>query len=32
VVASKSVDYTKFVESENARWAEVIRKGGLKPE
>ena len=32
VVASKSVDYTKFAEPENARWAEVIRKGGLKPE
>ncbi|KGH08238.1 hypothetical protein P608_18635 [Comamonas thiooxydans] len=32
VVASKSVDYTKFVNEEGARWAEVIRKGGLKAE
>lgn len=32
VVASKSVDYTKFVDAEGARWAEVIRKGGLKPD
>jgi len=32
VVASSSTDYTKFVNDEGARWAEVIRKGGLKPE
>ncbi|RCW69574.1 Bug family tripartite tricarboxylate transporter substrate binding protein [Pseudorhodoferax soli] len=32
VVASKSLDYTKFVNDESARWAEVIRKGGLKPD
>ena len=25
-------DYTKFVAEEGARWAEVIKKGGLKPE
>lgn len=32
VVASRSTDYTKFVDAEVARWAEVIRKGGLKPD
>lgn len=32
VVGSKSADYTKFITEEGARWAEVIRKGGLKPE
>lgn len=32
VVASKSADYTRFVDSEVVRWAEVIRKGGLKPD
>jgi tripartite-type tricarboxylate transporter receptor subunit TctC len=32
VVASKSADYTRFVAEEGARWAEVIKKGGLKPE
>lgn len=32
VVASKSVDYTRFVNDEERRWTEVIRKGGLKPE
>jgi tripartite-type tricarboxylate transporter receptor subunit TctC len=32
VVASKSADFTKFVNDEGARWAEVIRRGGLKPD
>lgn len=32
VVGSKSADYTKFVNDEGARWAEVIQKGGLKPD
>lgn len=32
VVASKSADYTRFVDAEVVRWAEVIRKGGLKPD
>lgn len=32
VVGSSSADYTKFVDSEVARWTEVITKGGLKPE
>lgn len=32
VVASKSADYTKFVEAERVHWGEVIRKGGLKPD
>lgn len=32
VIASKSADYTKFVDAEVVRWAEVIRKGGLKPD
>ncbi|MFO1288287.1 MAG: tripartite tricarboxylate transporter substrate binding protein [Rubrivivax sp.] len=32
VVASKSADYKRFVNSEVARWTQVIRAGGLKSE
>ena len=32
VVASNSQDYTKFVQSETARWAKVIKEAGIRPE
>lgn len=32
VMTSRSADYTRFIGEEGARWAEVIRKGGLKAE
>lgn len=32
VVASRSADYTKFVQEEMNRWAKVIQTAGIKPE
>jgi tripartite-type tricarboxylate transporter receptor subunit TctC len=32
VVASKSADYTKFVQDEISRWSKVIQTAGIKPE
>lgn len=32
VVASNSQDYTKFVQTETARWAKVIKEAGIRPE
>lgn len=32
VVASKSADYTKFVQDEINRWSKVIQTAGIKPE
>ncbi|TFY97744.1 Bug family tripartite tricarboxylate transporter substrate binding protein [Ramlibacter humi] len=32
VVASKSADYTRFVQDEINRWAKVIQTAGIKPE
>lgn len=30
VVASRSVDYTRFVQDETARWTQVVQKAGIK--
>jgi tripartite-type tricarboxylate transporter receptor subunit TctC len=32
VTASQPADYTRFVQEENARWAQVLRKAGIKLE
>ncbi|BEP38621.1 tripartite tricarboxylate transporter substrate binding protein (plasmid) [Variovorax sp. V59] len=32
VVASRSVDYTRFVQDETARWTQVVQKAGIKLE
>lgn len=32
VVASKSADYTKFIQEEIQRWSKVIQTAGIKPE
>ena len=30
VVASRSADYTRFVQDETARWIQVVQKAGIK--